>query len=269
MGQSKHRYLRFLITLLLLVLIQPLVTTPEPGTGLTLAQVARSVFLTGILVVGMLASCTSRQNVVVGLTLAMLTLGAAWVLPIIDTDDHSWAESDLGLILAACPALFFFYTAGLTLKFVLRGAHVTLERIFAALCVYLLIGFAFSMIYFFIFEIDPPGILEIEQPGVILEIDQPGSILDPDQPGAFRLPEETLRLEGLDGIAWRDFVFFSFVTMTTLGYGDFVPINQWARSMTILQSIFAVLYLAVLVAALVGGYQRATLADGDPDPDDG
>ena len=64
-------------------------------------------------------------------------------------------------------------------------------------------------------------------------------------------------------------MFFSFVTMTTLGYGDFVPINQWARSMTILQSIFAVLYLAVLVAALVGGYQRATLADEDPDADDG
>ena len=47
-------------------------------------------------------------------------------------------------------------------------------------------------------------------------------------------------------------VFFSFVTMTTLGYGDIVPASPAARSLATLQAVVGQLYLAVLVARLVG-----------------
>ena len=46
--------------------------------------------------------------------------------------------------------------------------------------------------------------------------------------------------------------YYSLVTMTTLGYGDIVPVTPAARSLTTLEAVVGQLYLAVLVARLVG-----------------
>ena len=54
--------------------------------------------------------------------------------------------------------------------------------------------------------------------------------------------------------------FFSFVTLTTLGYGDMTPASPIARSFALLESITGVLYVAVMVASLVGGFEEK---DGD------
>jgi hypothetical protein len=51
------------------------------------------------------------------------------------------------------------------------------------------------------------------------------------------------------------FTYFSFVTLTTLGYGDMTPLNRPARNLTALEAIFGQLYLAVLIARLVGQAQ--------------
>jgi voltage-gated potassium channel Kch len=51
-----------------------------------------------------------------------------------------------------------------------------------------------------------------------------------------------------------DFIYFSFVTLTTLGYGDILPISPLARSITILISITGQLYLTMIIALLVGKY---------------
>ncbi len=54
------------------------------------------------------------------------------------------------------------------------------------------------------------------------------------------------------GKEFHDFIYFSFVTMTTLGYGDITPVSSLAKSMTLLISISGQLYLTILVATLVG-----------------
>jgi hypothetical protein len=46
--------------------------------------------------------------------------------------------------------------------------------------------------------------------------------------------------------------YFSFTTLTTLGYGDITPVNWMARNLTILESTFGQIYLTVLIARLVG-----------------
>ncbi len=51
-----------------------------------------------------------------------------------------------------------------------------------------------------------------------------------------------------------DFIYFSFVTMTTLGYGDILPVSPLARSFAILFSVTGQLYLTMIVALLVGKY---------------
>jgi hypothetical protein len=54
------------------------------------------------------------------------------------------------------------------------------------------------------------------------------------------------------GNEFHDFIYFSFVTMTTLGYGDILPVSSLAKSVTLLLSISGQLYLTILVATLVG-----------------
>jgi len=60
--------------------------------------------------------------------------------------------------------------------------------------------------------------------------------------------------------AWNDrgfdseWIYFSFVTMTTLGYGDVLPLSATARALPYLQAVFGQFYIAVLVAGLVSAH---------------
>jgi ion channel len=53
---------------------------------------------------------------------------------------------------------------------------------------------------------------------------------------------------------FHDYLYFSFVTMTTLGYGDITPVSSLAKSITILIAVMGQLYLTMLVAMLVGKF---------------
>lgn len=62
-------------------------------------------------------------------------------------------------------------------------------------------------------------------------------------------------------------LYFSFVSITTMGYGDIVPVSALARSSASLEGVFGTLYLAVMIARLVG-LQSANKADTSPSPSD-
>ena len=64
------------------------------------------------------------------------------------------------------------------------------------------------------------------------------------RPGAF-----SESLSAADGA--RAFLYFSFVTLTTVGYGDILPVHPAARSLAMLEAVTGPLYLAILVARLV------------------
>ncbi len=51
-----------------------------------------------------------------------------------------------------------------------------------------------------------------------------------------------------------DFIYFSFVTLTTLGYGDILPVSNLAKSLTIFFTVTGQLYLTMIIALLVGKY---------------
>jgi len=56
------------------------------------------------------------------------------------------------------------------------------------------------------------------------------------------------------GAQFSEFMYFSFVTITTLGYGDLIPVKPLARTVAFLEAIIGQFYVAVLVAWLVGMY---------------
>ena len=93
--------------------------------------------------------------------------------------------------------------------------------VYGGITAYLLMGVTFSIIYTLIYELDPI---------------------------AFHVHDAASR----DGaIPFGDLLYFSFTTLTTLGYGDISPVNPFARAIANLEAIAGVLYVAVLIAQLV------------------
>ena len=94
-----------------------------------------------------------------------------------------------------------------------------MEILAASICVYILIGLSFATLYY------------------IVEAFYPGSFIDTDG--------QALQ----DG---PDFLFFSYVTLTTVGYGNIEAITNQARSLASLEALTGQLYLTIMVARLVG-----------------
>ena len=116
------------------------------------------------------------------------------------------------------------------LKQVLISTEVSANRLVGVICVYLLLGTLWALIY---------------------------SFLELVVPGSFR---------GIGDLSFTErdnvWIYFSFVTLTTLGYGDVTPVTGTARVMVYTEAIFGMFYMAVLVAGLVGSYMSAKQESG-------
>lgn len=121
--------------------------------------------------------------------------------------------------------VFWAYTTITIWRSILRKGTVNRNRIYGAIAVYLLLGMTWALGYMYV------------------------NIMDPQ---AFYVPSEHT-LSG--SLIWTDFFYYSFVSLTTLGFGDIVPVSSMARSMTILEAVTGVMFIATYVARLVGLYQ--------------
>jgi hypothetical protein len=120
--------------------------------------------------------------------------------------------------------LFLFWVCGMLLRDIVMRSHtVTVELILGAINVYLMIGVGFAFIY---------GLIELLQPGSFTGLEELAST-----------PDRVLY-----------FLYFSFITMSTLGYGDISPLTPHGMTATYIEAIFGQLYLAILVARLVAMY---------------
>jgi len=71
-------------------------------------------------------------------------------------------------------------------------------------------------------------------------------ILERVSPGSFSFPEKGFRGESMR------FEYFSFITITTLGYGDITPVTDKATALALIEAVVGQIYLVVLIAWLVG-----------------
>lgn len=84
-------------------------------------------------------------------------------------------------------------------------------------------------------------------------------LLETIAPGSFHLASDTAG----GALGFRQLLYFSFMTLTSVGYGDVTPATDPARSLAVLEGVAGVLYVAVLVGGVVNAYRR------DDGPEDG
>lgn len=115
--------------------------------------------------------------------------------------------------------LLFSYTTFNIFMHLLRSREVTSEILFASVCVYLLIGLTWAAFY------------------ILIDFLYPHSFIDTSR----NIPIDAPRI-----------LFFSYITLTTVGYGTLTPDSDPARSLALLEAIIGQLFLAIMVARLVG-----------------
>lgn len=158
-----------------------------------------------------------KKHLKVGIMLGLPTLVASWVVLLL-------SDTFLSSIVLVAWIFFDSIIAYGILKHILEEHEVTLDLIFGAVSVYLLFGIIFGLAYLFIEQVSPGSF-------VASQVGNPS--------GVFQLPE---------------LIYYSFVTLATLGFGDILPVSQMARSLSIIEAIAGIFYIAVLVGVLVSGF---------------
>jgi len=187
------------------------------GEHLSDPRLLEGPLLAVVLIAGVLAVGGRRKSLLLAAGLALPALVATWIR-------HYLPHPFLQVILLVLGVLLFFLVAGLLLRFILRAPRVDSEVLAAGVATYLLLGLTWAMLY------------------VLLSL---------AQPNAFVLPSSAAASESIQGF---NALYFSFVTLTTMGYGDFAPLSSVARMLAVLEAVTGVLYLSVLIARLVTLY---------------
>jgi Ion channel len=173
-----------------------------------------NVFLSVVLVSAVYALSQKIRHLMIAVVLAIPMLISIWF-------DYFVRSDAIFLIGRICGVMFIAFTIYHILRHIFRELEVTRDTIAGATAVYLLFAIMWSFLY---------------------------AVLERLQPGSFAVSvAETIGERNV-------FIYFSFVTITTLGYGDITPLTSLAGSMAILEAVVGQLYLVVLVSWLVGMY---------------
>ncbi|MCP4001069.1 MAG: hypothetical protein GY727_09185 [Gammaproteobacteria bacterium] len=156
-----------------------------------------------------------------GLLLALTSIALAII-------NYYYPNQVLIFALMAILLVFILLSASLANTHLFGDSSISANRLMGGICIYLLIGLSWSIMYATLVLIDPLSFSGI-------------SITD-----GFLITD--------NGPIFWETTYFSFVTLTTLGYGDITPITSGAKALAYTEAVAGQLYIAVLVGALVGGY---------------
>lgn len=166
-----------------------------------------------LLITGLYAMIESVNDFRIGLVFAVPAVIAS-VLSVVARVPAVAAASGIFFI------LFYAATTLALLRHVLHRGKVDADTIYGAVCIYLLLGILWGTLYY------------------VIELLTPGSFVD------------SVSATGVIGIA--DFMYYSFVTLTTTGFGDICAVSGIARSFASFEAIAGTLFIAVLMARFVG-----------------
>jgi hypothetical protein len=224
----ENPYRNIFIAMMVLILIDALAPN-----ALARGQFADLAFA-ALLVAALVETVRSRHNTAWALILGLPAIAMRVVSAF--TEDSSRVNA----VIVSLTALFIGFLIWNLLHDLNKGDRSTGERIFGALCAYVFIGLFFALIY------------------THMEYRQPGTFAT----SQVIFGEDAMNESNLFPI----FTYFSFVTLTTLGYGDISPVAEHARTLAWLEALLGQLYLAVMVAGFVAVHISESMKKNRGDP---
>jgi hypothetical protein len=209
--------LRERAALFLASLVVLVATYPTARTNST--KLVLGIYLLQIMLLWFIALTRSvRERVAVGM-LSLVSIGCVSTL--------GWMpeSSTIHAAAAVSIAVFFAVILGRTYSMVHHAAEVSPAVLQSAVSVYLMMALVWSELF------------------ELLEILQPGSFAFAPGP------------EALQGDIRSSLLYFSVITLTTVGYGDITPVSPPARSLAMLESVGGVLYMGITIAKLTSLYR--------------
>jgi hypothetical protein len=181
------------------------------------AEVGRALFSLFGLVVLALAVVAVRSTP--ALTWVSLTIGLpVVVLTVLEAVNPD--NTTISLWSGVLHALFYFYTTYGLIAYMFADDWVTRDELYATGAAFTVAAWAFAYVF---------GVVQIIWPGSFT------AALDPDAPRT-----------------WMELLYLSFTTMTSVGLSDITPILPNARSFVMIEQVAGVMYVALVVARLVG-----------------
>ena len=150
------------------------------------------------------------------LALTVVTLAVRW-------GEHFARVGALDVGALLITVIWIVFAVSILISHLFRRTDVTVDMILGAMVTYLLVAVAFTLVF---------EIMELQHPGTFSGVP---------------VDAQNHRAELASSM-----MYFSLVNITTLGYGDIVPVSKLARPVAVLEGVFGQLYLAVMIARLVG-----------------
>jgi len=217
----RYQFTILLVSILAMALVPVLTADQDATTGLVEPDDQLNGLLWGVVLIAAVHAVSDRPRHAVFFSLGALVVFGGRLASVFGPRYSMQDPIDAGSLATA--ALFLFMTIFMVYREIIRGGHVHLDTVMGAICVYLLIGYAWANIYALIWFVDP---------------------------GAFNFPAHMTMTEG-SLIPEFTFGYYSFVTLTTLGYGDITPISYAARTLSWLEAVVGVSFMATVIAFMV------------------
>ena len=226
-GKLRFSAAQFLVGLILILFMAPFVDELRYGEAID------AVLITLVLILGVLAVGRSHRTLVLALVLMLPAVVTRWV-------GHFWPDL-LPLAARSITGLVFLcFVEFQLLHFIFRTPRVNSEVLCAGLSGYLLLGILWMSAYMLVSRLNP----------------------DATHP-AFSFNTGTATAHSLSQF---EAYYFSFITLSTVGYGDITPLTNGARTLAMTEAMTGTLYMAVLISRLVALYSSQGIETNAPKP---
>ena len=212
------RLYRFSMVQLLIALAILLICAPflEELEG---GHLIMSLLFSFVLLAAVIAVVDRKRSLAIAVLLAVPAITARWINNFRPDLVHPAAFLVLALLLLA-------FVIGHLLHFILHAPVVTMEVLCASIAAYLMLGLMWTVAYWLVDQLTPGGAF------------------------SFNTSRGAQSMNGFTGL------YFSFITLSTVGYGDITPVSRAARWLAAMEAMTGLLYVAVLIARLVSVYSR-------------
>ncbi|MDD5139439.1 MAG: potassium channel family protein [Verrucomicrobiales bacterium] len=218
-GNFRSSVAQFLAALILMLAVAPFVEELEYG------PVIDRMLITLVLILGVLAVGRSHRTLVLAVVLMVPAVVAGWI-------SHFQPQLLPPAVHNIGALVFLGFVEYQMLHFIFRAPRVNSEVLCAGISGYLLLGILWMSAYMLVSRLNP---------------------VDPAHPelNPFAF---TVGATAPHSLSQFEAYYFSFITLSTVGYGDITPLTNGARTLAMMEAMTGTLYMAVLISRLVALY---------------